>query len=501
MSTLEGSPEERRAAAERAMTMALARFEGARERPIVPPEGVDAAALHAMLDEPLPRGGQPLLETLREVEARIVPWCRENGNPRFFGYVSSSGSFVGALGDLLASSLNQNVTSWRSAPGATEVERVVVRWMKEMLGYPAEAEGLLVSGGSMANFAALRVALQARSDVDLNARGVRALAREPVVYASGMAHMSAAKGLEMMGLGRSCLRVVPTRSDFTVDVDALERAVQEDLVAGRHPFCVVANGGDVNTGAVDPLDLVAAVCRKHRLWLHVDGAYGAFAALAPEGRALFPDLALADSMSLDPHKWLYAPVDVGCLLVRDASALRRTFSHVADYIRVLEGEERAAYAFWDHGPELSRRFRALKVWMTVKHHGADGLAHAISRNVRLARRLGEMVDEAPDFERLAPVPLSIVCFRHVPGEMRAALEGAADAAAREDAEARLDTHNREVLVRLQKGGEAYVSNAALHGRFALRACIVNHRTTEADLSRLLDAVRTEASRAGAGEKP
>lgn len=490
MSTLEASAEERREAARRAMEMALARFEGAAERPIVPPQGVDPRALHALLDEPLPRAGRPLGEVLRDVEARVVPWCRENGNPRFFGYVSSSGAFVGALGDLLASSLNQNVTSWRSAPSATEVERVVVRWMKEMLGWPDGGEGLLMSGGSMANFAALRVALAARTDVDLAGQGVRALPREPVAYATAMTHMSVAKGLEMMGLGRASLRLVPTRPDFTMDVDALERAVQEDLLAGRHPFCVVANGGDVNTGAVDPLGSVAAACRKHRLWMHVDGAYGAFAALAPGARALFAGLAQADSVSLDPHKWLYVPVDAGCLLVRDPAALQRAFRHDADYVQVLEGEERAAYAFWDHGPELSRRFRALKVWMTVQHHGADGLARAIGENVRLARRLGEMVDAAPDLERLAPVPLSIVCFRHVPPGLRAAL---ADPATREEAERRLDAHNRDLLVRLQKGGEAYLSNAVLHGRFALRACIVNHRTTEADLARTLDAVRRAAT--------
>jgi glutamate/tyrosine decarboxylase-like PLP-dependent enzyme len=282
--------------------------------------------------------------------------------------------------------------------------------------------------------------------------------------------MSIPKAAAIAGLGRDAVRRVPVDADFRIDVDALDNAMTADRRAGRMPVCVVANAGDVNIGAIDPLERMAEVCRRHRAWLHADAAYGGFARLAPSAAAAFAGLRLVDSMSLDPHKWLFVPVDSGCVLVRDAAVLRRAFSYAADYVDVVADADMSAYAFWDYGPELTRRFRALKIWMALKAYGVRAMAATIERNITYARRLAELIDASDDFERLAPVPLSIVNFRYTRGSD-------------------LDAVNRELLVKVQRAGRAYLSNAMIGDRFALRACIVNHRTTETDLAELLDEIR------------
>jgi len=287
-------------------------------------------------------------------------------------------------------------------------------------------------------------------------------------------HMSVPKAAAIAGLGRDAVRMLPVDREYRLDVDALDLAVQEDRRAGRVPVCVVVNVGDVNTGAVDPIEAVAAVCRRHRVWLHADGAYGGFARMAPSAADLLRGLPMVDSLSLDPHKWLFVPVDSGCILVRDAAVLQRAFRYAAEYVDVIATPSMSEYAFWDYGPELTRRFRALKIWMALKAYGARALADAIERNIMLARRLASLVDASDDFERLAPVPLSIVCFGH---------RGGHD----------FDAHNRELMLRVQHGGRSYLSNATIDGRFALRVCIVNHRTTEADLVALLDEIRVAAA--------
>jgi glutamate/tyrosine decarboxylase-like PLP-dependent enzyme len=395
---------------------------------------------------------------------------------------------VGVVADLVASALNQNVTSWRSAPGATTVERLVIEWFKEMVGYPAEAGGLLVGGGSAANLAALAAA-RARLGAAVHEIGLAGSGARPVVYASDMVHLSVPKAAALLGLGRRAVRAIPSRDDFTMDVAALAAAIDEDRSAGRQPLMVVASAGDVNTGAVDPLDEVADVCRERGLWFHVDGAYGGFATLAP---SLAPGLAgieRADSVSLDPHKWLFAPIDAGCLLVRDPRSLAAAFAGGAGYVDVVGGPGGSEFAFWDYGPELTRRFRALKIWMILKRHGSAAVGRAIEENVRLAGLLAERVRRSADFELLAPARLSIVCFRHVPPPLRAAL-GSPDAAGRARALERVDALNRRILVEVQRGGHAvYVSNATLRGAFALRACLANYRTTEADLDTALEAIR------------
>jgi aromatic-L-amino-acid/L-tryptophan decarboxylase len=439
---------------------------------------VTAESLDRAVAEPLPQAPQDPRAVLAQFAGEVAGGSRDNGHPRMFGYVQSSGSYVGTLADFLASALNQNVTSWRSAPAATVVERRVIEWMKEIVGLPASGDGLLVSGGSMANLVGLAAAT-ASAHPEVARRGVRALPGDPVIYASEAVHMSIPKAAAIVGLGRDAVRRIAVDADRRLLPEALDGAIEEDRRAGRVPICVVANAGEVNTGAVDPIAAIADVCGRHRVWLHADAAYGGFAALAPSVREAFAGLGRVDSMSLDPHKWLFMPVDGGCVLVRDAGALRRAFSYAADYVDVVAAADMSEYAFWDYGPELTRRFRALKIWMAMKTFGLDAIGRAVDRNVALARRLGELIDAAPDFERLAPVPLSIVCFR---------FRGGPDP---ENAAA-LNEFNRELMLRVQRAGHSYLSNAMIDGRFALRACIVNHRTDEADLLELLDEIRRSA---------
>jgi len=442
---------------------------------------VSADQLEQAFAERVPREPQDARAVLAQFAADVAGGSRDNGHPRMFGYVQSSGSYVGALADFLASALNQNVTSWRSAPAATAVERRVIDWMKQIVGLPATADGVLVSGGSMANLVGLAAAT-ASVHPDVARRGVRALTGDPVVYASEAVHMSIPKAAAIVGLGRDSVRRVAVDPDRRMRTDALDRALEEDRRAGRIPICVVANAGEVNTGAIDPVEAIADVCAAHRVWLHADAAYGGFAALAPSARGALSGLARVDSMSLDPHKWLFMPVDGGCVLVRDPGTLRRAFSYAADYVDVVAAADMSEYAFWDYGPELTRRFRALKIWMALKTFGVDAIGRAIERNIQLARRLGELVDAAPDFERLAAVPLSIVCFRYT-GAMNTA--NARDATDPPD----LNEVNRALLLRVQRAGHSYLSNAMIDGRFALRACVVNHRTGEEDLAALLEEIR------------
>jgi glutamate/tyrosine decarboxylase-like PLP-dependent enzyme len=463
----------------------MARYHDEIRRVAVYPR-VTAAALDAALREPLPREGRDferLLETFRDV---IVPNSRQNAHPRSLGYVTSPGTAVAALADLLASVLNANVTAWRSAPAPAQLERVVVDWIREGLGCPPGTGGLLMSGGSIANLAALAAARERHCGDGVGEDGLVGRTRPLRVYVSTEGHHSVDKAAALLGIGRKNLRRVEVDERFRMDASDLERKIEEDRAAGAEPFCVVATAGTVVTGAVDPLADVVEIARRHGLQTHVDGAYGAFAAWVPSARPLFAGLAEADSIALDPHKWLYLPPDCGCLLYRDPAAARPAFALGADYTRVLERDADEAFAFCDYGPELSRRFRALKVWMTLAHGGARAVSEAIESNLDCARHLAGLVGESEDFELLAPVELSIVCFRY----RLPALRGRADLA---DADERaLDALNERLMVAVQRGGSSYLSNASVRGRFALRVCVTNYRTMREDMQVLLDDVRRAA---------
>ena len=408
----------------------------------LPEEGLRAGALDA-LDEVLALSRAP--------------------TPRFYGYVLGSGEPVAALADLLASILNQNVTAWRSAPAAVTIERQIVRGLAGALGCEGFS-GSLCGGGSMANLMGLAMAREAQ--LPANESG----AQPGVVYASSEVHMSIPKAMALLGLGRENLRLISTDEGYRLDPQALRTAIAADRSAGRRPLAVVATSGTVNTGAIDPLSDIAAVCREQRLWLHVDGAYGALAALAiPEQ---FTGLSAADSVSLDPHKWLYQPLDCGMLLFRSALAARTAFSFTGDYAKSLAQDPLEAFAFFDESLELSRRFRALKLWLSLRYHGLAAFRSAIRTDLRHAQNLAGLICGTQTLELLAPVELSAVCFRYRQGE-----PGPAG-----------DQLNAAILKRVIERGRVYLSNATLRGRFALRACFVNHRTTDHDVSEIVPEV-------------
>jgi aromatic-L-amino-acid decarboxylase len=462
-----------------------------RDRPVYP--RTTARQIREKLDQALPDEGvdfDRLLETFSDV---IVATSRHNGHPRMFGYVQAPGTAIAALADLLASTLNANLTAWRSAPAAVEIERLTIDWIKQILGLDPRASGLFVSGGSMANLAALATARQARAPADLTSKGAQCLRQAMRVYVSEQTHHSVAKAAALLGLGRDNVRLIGVDERFKIRIDDLVAKITEDLEAGHLPFCVVANAGTVETGAFDPLAQVSQVARRFNLWMHVDASYGGFAALAESARDLFDALPEADSVALDPHKWLYLPVDCGCVLYRDPDAARATFAHDAEYTRVLEQEPDEAFAFWDYGPELSRRFRALKVWMMLKGVGLRALGAAIEKDLACARHLEGLVEASGDFEMLAPVELSIFCFRYVPPQFRSALAGA-NAEERVRIDLQLDALNERLLVALQQDGSSYLSNARLRGRFSLRGCVMNYRTTLRDMEILLDDLRRLAQR-------
>ncbi|QSQ24480.1 hypothetical protein JY651_05880 [Pyxidicoccus parkwayensis] len=422
----------------------------------------------------LPETGMEPETVLRDFIPAIFEHSTLNISPRFFAYIMSGGSQVGILADLLCAGLNVNSAKWHLASAAAEVERTTVRWLGEFIGYRSGAGGALVSGGSEANLYCLRVAR------DVQAPGVRehglAGGRALTLYASTETHSCVTKSVEMLGLGSKHLRRVPVGADFRVDVARLEQEVRRDVEAGLTPFCIIGNAGTVNSGAVDDLVALADVAERHGLWFHVDGAYGAAAARVDGARELFRGLERADSVALDPHKWMQVPFEAGCALVRDWDSLRHAFTYSAAYLRARsDNEER-----WDwmgHTFQLSRAFRALKVWMQLQVYGSRKLQAVIADNLQLMRQLGDEVDAARDFERLAPVTLSILCFRYVP------------ATGRTWDEASLDRLNARLLEECERRGQFFITGTSLGGRTVLRACLVNHRTTQAETRGLLAHLR------------
>lgn len=433
------------------------------------PAGVTGESVLASFDRPLPELGMgpAALDDLRKVVEQSRP-----PSSRFFGYVFGSGENVAGVGDLMASVLNQNVTAWRSGPAAVTIERTVVRWLAEAIGCGAEPTlrsgltGSLCGGGSSANLMGLAMAREAKAPA--NQEGVQ----PGVVYASAEVHMSIPKAAALLGLGYESVRLIPVNSDFRMNTEELARAMDEDGATGKKAIAVVGNGGTVNTGAVDPLEEIARIAHEHGAWFHVDGAYGALAAIAvPE---LFAGLKEADSISLDPHKWLYQPGDCGCLLYKDPGWARVAFSHSGNYAKPLSEDPLEGFAFFEESMELSRRFRALKLWLSLRYHGLAAFRDAIRRDLEHARLLRKLIAEEPRLELLAAGELSAVCFRH-------RREGAS--------EEHLNRLNAEILRRVDyERGRVYISNASIGGKFALRACFVNHRTTQADVTAVVEEV-------------
>ena len=460
MSTLEISPEQFHKLARQVAKLAADYLRDLDSLPSFP-QGVSGTQVEDTFAGALPECGMP--EQAVAGLADVLRFSRPP-SPRFFGYVLGSGDPVAACADLLASVLNQNVTAWRSAPAAVTIERVAVGWLAEAVGC-AGFRGSLTGGGSSANLMGLAMAREAR--LPANEDG----ARPGIVYASDEVHMSIPKAIGLLGLGRRNLRLISTDGRFRMNLGELERGIEEDLRAGLTPLAVVASAGTVNCGAIDPLPEIAEVARRRHLWLHVDGAYGALAAIAAPEK--FRGLELADSVSLDPHKWLYQPLDCGCLLFRDAAVAQAAFAHSGDYARALSADPVEGFAFFEESMELSRRFRALKVWLSLRYHGLAAFRGAIRADLDHAQLLADQVRTHDDLQLLAPVELSAVCFRYRRGDD-------------------LNPLNERILKRVVQRGRVFISNASMRGKFALRACFVNHRTTDEDVRAVVEEVLAAA---------
>lgn len=436
---------------------------------LVKPDESPAAVRDALRAERcLPERGVEPRELLENTASLLFEHSLFNGHPRFFGYITSSAAPIGMLGDLLASAVNQNCGSWTLAPMATEIEAQTVRWIAEFIGYPTSCGGLLVSGGNMANFVCFLAARTARAGWNVREAG---LGDPPklIAYASSETHTWIQKAADLFGLGTDSIRWIPVDQHQRMDARELRRQIAADRDRNARPFLVVGTAGSVSTGAVDPLEEIGAVCREHDLWFHVDGAYGALAAAIPGAPEDLRALSAADSVAVDPHKWLYAPLEAGCVLVRRPEDLRNAFSYHPPYYHFDE----AVLNLVDYGPQNSRGFRALKVWLALQQLGRTGYIDAIAEDMRLSRKLYQLLRDHPLFEALTQ-SLSITTFRYVPPELRAGVGEAG-------AEASIDRLNRDLLARVEKSGELFLSNAVVGGRFALRAAIVNFRTTDRDI--------------------
>ena len=433
------------------------------------------------LGGPLPESGTDVEPLLEDTARKLFDHSLFNGHPRFFGYITSSPAPIGMLGDLLAAALNPNVGAWTLSPAGTEIEREAVRWIAELIGYPGDAGGLLVSGGNMANFVCFFAARAAKAPWNLRELGAMPPGSPRLrVYASAETHTWIQKAADLSGLGTDAIRWIPTDAALRMDVTALRSRIEADRAAGDHPFVVVGTAGSVSTGAVDPLPAIAAVCREQDLWFHVDGAYGGLAAAVADCPADVRGLAVADSVAVDPHKWLYAPIEAGCALVRDAERLRNAFSYHPPYYHF---EDRGVN-YVEYGPQNTRGFRALKVWLALRHAGAAGYRRMIGDDMRLSRAMAQAVAATPGLE-LVTQELSITTFRCVPVDLESR-------AAEPRVQEHLNALNQQVLEAMQHGGEAFVSNAVVGGRYLLRACIVNFHTRLADVQ----AVPAIAARLG-----
>jgi aromatic-L-amino-acid decarboxylase len=482
MSPLALDPAELRRLGYRAVDLMVEHLAGIANGPVFQPMTPDER--RALLDPSLPASPTAPDAILEQIREQILSHPMGNGHPRFFGWINSPPVPFAALADLLAAALNPSCAGGDHA--AIYLERCVVRWLMELLGFPTEGSmGLLVSGGSMASLTCLAAArswVARRDGWDVRQHGVSAAPAPLSLYMTEEGHSSIRKAAELMGLGATSLRTLPVDGDFRMDVDALRQAITRDRAAGLRPFCVAASAGTVGTGAIDPLDALADLCAEEDLWLHVDGAYGAVGVLDPTVAARYAGLDRVHSLTLDPHKWLSVPVECGCALVRDGALLRETFSLVPPYLRTEEGKGFGGLPWYaEYGFQQTRGFRALKLWSTLLLAGRDGLAQHIIRCNALARRLGSLVAEADDLELLAPVELSVVCFRYAPPALGDNATG-------------LDALNKAIMEEVQAGGEVFLTQTTLGGKFSLRACVVHYATTEDDLRAPLTVVRRVGAR-------
>jgi glutamate/tyrosine decarboxylase-like PLP-dependent enzyme len=461
-----GSWEEALALTHRVVDDAIRYLRDVRDRPAWQPMPDE---VRATFDGALPHGPMPLGEVYRAVTETVMPYPMGNIHPRFWSWYMGSGNFTGALADFLAAVQGSNLGGGDHA--AALVERQVVNWLKEMLGFPATASGTLVSGGSMANLLGLNIARNLKAGIDVRELGVAAIGKPLRFYGSDQVHSCHRKALEALGLGNQALRRIATDAALQIDIEALRAAIVEDRASGFAPACIIGSAGTVNTGAIDNLDALADLAHEEGLWLHVDGCIGALLAIAPKNAWRVIGIGRADSVALDPHKWLHAPFEVGCVLVRDAKAHRATFAVTPEYLEAAPRGLAAGEWLHEYGLQTSRGFRALKVWMALKEQGVAKFGRLIDQNIAQAGILAGWIEAEPLLELRAPVSINIVCFRFRPQGL--------------DDETALKRLNVEIMLRLQELGIAVLSDTTVQGRHCLRVAINNHRTRLSDLELLL----------------
>ncbi len=480
-------PETFRAAAHEAVDMMADYLETLRDRPVMP--AIDPGTLRPLFPTQAPEAPEPMARILDDYRRLIEPNVTHWQHPRFLAYFSSAASGPGIIGEMLTAVLNANVMLWRTSPAGTELEQVIVDWLRAALGLPRDFDGLLTDTASTSSLLALAAARQA-AGIDAAAMGLPGRADVPRlrVYASAEAHSSIEKACMTLGLGRAGLTKIPTNDRFELRIDALEAAIAADHAAGIRPIALVGTIGTTSTTSIDPIPAMAEIARREHLWLHVDAAYAGAVALIEDRRDAFAGWELADSVVTNPHKWFFAPVDVSLLLTRRMPILRDAFSLVPEYLRTLD-REGPIRDYNEYTPTLGRRFRALKLWMLMRYFGLEGLRRRIGHHLQMGRQFAAWVDADPDFERLAPVPFSTVCFRYRPAVLAATQDDPAVAE-------RLDEANVRLMDVINRTGETFLSHTKLHGRMTIRVAIANLRTEDADLERVWEIIRREAAALG-----
>ena len=468
---LEMSPESFRKLGYRAIDLIAENLERLQSREEPARRAVPEVLREELLHAPLPQTGSDPADLLEYVAQNVLPYPLGHINPRFFAWVNSPAAPISVLGELLAASMNSSIAGGDQS--GVYIEHAVLDWLKEIMGFPLSSGGILVSGGSMASTVGLAVMrfVKAQSQ-DMRGKGMSQESSPMVVYTSSEGHSCIEKAVELLGIGHDYLRKIPVDADFRMDMAALTAQIRTDRANGLRPVCVAGSAGTVSSGAIDPLDAIADLCAAEDLWFHVDGAFGGVGILSEQSHAFYKGIERADSLGIDPHKWMYVPVECGCALVRDRQAMRDTFSAVPPYLR----DDRKMPWFSEFGPQQSRGFRALKVWLAIKQIGVEGYRYLISRDIRLTAYLRERIRACADLELLSDGPLSVTCFRYHPSGANGA-----DPAA-------LDALNRAVMAIVQRNGVVYMTSTALNGQFVLRANIINFRTAESDLDALIDAV-------------
>lgn len=426
--------------------------------------GKSPEEVQQILNESLPDDSQNIDSLLNEVGEKILRTITNSAGPRYFGYITGGGNQVAVLAEMIKASLNQNNLKWHSSPVSTELERLVMRWVAAFIGYPTSSAGVLLSGGSVANFNCLAVARQIKASVDISNEGIYG-SQPMTVYVSEEGHSSFDKAMDMLGLGKKYLRKIPVDDEFRIDIDQLEEQIRNDKNAGLQPICAIAVAGTTNTGAVDDLNAVAEICQRFDLWCHIDAAYGGPAAKVDGVSSMFAGIEKADSVVVNPHKWLYVPFEAGGALVKDPDHLRKTFSTIPDYLKSDE-QNGGRTDLMEYNLPLTKEFKALKVWMTIKAYGARQLRSEILSDINKARYLVGLVESDNELELMAPAPLSIVCFRYNPGGMD---------------EPALNSLNDQIIQEIESDGRVFLTGTKIERKTALRVCFINPRTKRDDI--------------------